>query len=222
MIGKLKGLVDELHEEHLLLDVGGVCYELMCSRVTLSALPAIGQAVSIWTELHIREDAHTLYGFASTEEREWFRLLTTVQGVGAKAALAILSVLRPAELATAIAAQDKTAVQRANGVGPKLAMRVVSELKDKAGKLATAPIGLSAARSGTSPLSGGSSGKASSPLLQPADTLVQDATSALTHLGYSASDAFAAIARIRQAQPDVTDLQQLIPLALRELSPLRA
>ena len=215
MIGKLKGRIEQIDEESLLLDVGGVCYEVWASRHSLSHLPAVGEAASVWTELQVREDSMTLFGFTTLEEREWYRLLITVQGVGSRVALAILSVLQGNQLATAIAAQDKTTIQRANGVGAKLALRILTELKDKVAKVA---IGIPS----LPPTTAAPTGKTKSPLLQAVDRLTEDATSALANLGYGQSEAFAAVARTRSQHPEITDLNKLIPLVLRELSPVKA
>jgi Holliday junction DNA helicase RuvA len=136
MIGKLKGIIDSYGEDHIIVDVNGVGYVVHCSARTLQALPAAGDPVTLAIETHVREDQIRLFGFLNDIEREWFRLLQTVQGVGTKVALAILSTLKPAELATAIAMRDKATVSRTPGVGPKVAERVVTELKDKAPKYA--------------------------------------------------------------------------------------
>src|SRR5690606_38909045 len=131
MIGKLKRTIDSYGEDYVILDVHGVGYQVHCSGRTLQALPSPGEAATLSIETHVREDQIRLFGFASDVEREWFRLLQTVQGVGAKVALAVLSTLRPAELANAIALRDKAAVSRTPGVGAKVAERIVTELKDK-------------------------------------------------------------------------------------------
>src|SRR6266404_2317891 len=132
MIGKLKGVIDSYGEDFIVLDVHGVGYLVHCSARTLQALPAAGEATSLSIETHVREDQIRLFGFSSDVEREWFRLLQTVQGVGAKVALSVLSTLKPADLASAIALRDKAMVARTPGVGPKVAERIVTELKDKA------------------------------------------------------------------------------------------
>ncbi|OYX03309.1 MAG: Holliday junction branch migration protein RuvA, partial [Bosea sp. 32-68-6] len=132
MIGKLKGIVDSYGEDHVILDVQGVGYVVQCSSRTLQRLPKPGEPSALSIETHVREDAIRLYGFLSDTERDWFRLMQVVQGVGAKVALAILSTFEPGALATAIATGDKAAVSRAPGVGPKLAQRLCAELKDKA------------------------------------------------------------------------------------------
>ena len=132
MIGKLKGLIDSYGEDYVLLDVGGVGYQVHCSARTLQHLPSPGEAAVLSIETYVREDQIKLFGFRTDQEREWFRLLQTVQGVGAKVALAVLGTLAPADLANAIALRDKAAVARTPGVGPKVAERIVTELKDKA------------------------------------------------------------------------------------------
>src|SRR3954465_6986380 len=171
MIGKLKGTVDSYGEDFVILDVHGVGYVVHCSSRTLQNLPPTGEAAQLSIETHVREDMIRLYGFRADAEREWFRLLQTVQGVGAKVALGILSVLDPGALATAIAMGDKGAVSRGPGVGPKLAARIVAELKDKAPAFAGADPALVR-------LSGGVEDR-SAP--QP----VSDAVSALVNLGYA-------------------------------------
>jgi len=204
MIGKLKGMVDSVGEDHALIDVHGVCYEAFCSARTLRNLPEAGGAVTLHIETLVREDMIRLYGFSGESEKAWFNLLMTVQGVGARVALAILSVLAPGELSSAIALQDKTAVGRANGVGPKLAQRIVSELNGKApalGGIAPGELGLQTALG---------DGKA------PAN--VADAVSALTNLGYSPQQASAALARIVAREGDEVATEKLIRLGLRELS----
>src|SRR5256885_8084649 len=132
MIGKLKGLIDSYGEDYVILDVGGVGYLVHCSARTMQALPAPGEAATLSIETYVREDQIKLFGFLSDVEREWFRLLQTVQGVGAKVALAVLGTLKPSELASAIAMRDKAMVARTPGVGPKVAERIVTELKDRA------------------------------------------------------------------------------------------
>ena len=204
MIGKLKGTIDSYNEETVILDVHGVGYVVFCSAKTLTALPAIGEAASLIIDTYVREDMIRLFGFRSEAERDWFRLLQSVQGVGAKVALAILSVLDLGALATAIGTLDKAMVARAPGVGPKLAARIVSELKDKA-----------PAFGGVDPLvtrlAGGMEEGRGVP--QP----VADAISALTNLGYAQAQASAAIAAVLQREgPDVAT-PQLIRLGLKEM-----
>jgi Holliday junction DNA helicase RuvA len=205
MIGKLRGLVDSYGEDFVILDVNGVGYLVQCSARTLQALPRQGEAASLSIETQVREDAIRLFGFREDAEREWFRLLQTVQGVGAKVALAILSALDPGELATAIASRDKLQLQRAQGVGGRLAERLVTELKDKA----PAFVGLD-------PLvmrfASTLEGKAGLP--QP----VADAISALTNLGYGQPQASAAIAAALKTAGDEAAASQLIKLGLKELA----
>src|SRR5947209_12684131 len=170
MIGKLKGLIDSYGEDCVILDVGGVGYQVHCSARTLQALPASGEAATLSIETHVREDQIKLFGFASDSEREWFRLLQTVQGVGAKVALSVLGTLKPSELASAIAMRDKAMVARTPGVGPKVAERIVTELRDKAP--AYADVDPAVVR-----LSGAVEDRRAP---QP----IADAVSALIHLGY--------------------------------------
>lgn len=204
MIGKLKGVVDSYGEDFVILDVHGVGYVAHCSARTLQRLPKVGEAAVLSIETVVREDMIRLYGFRSDPEREWFRLLQLVQGVGARVALGILSVLEPAELATAIAAGDKTAVARAPGVGPKLAARIVAEMKDKTP--AFAPIDPVLAG-----LSGGIEGRG-------APGPAQDAVSALVNLGYAQVQASAAVAAALKAGGEEATTAQLIRLGLRELA----
>ncbi|NEU13464.1 Holliday junction branch migration protein RuvA [Methylobacterium sp. BTF04] len=204
MIGKLKGVVDSYGEDFVILDVQGVGYVVHCSARTLQRLPAIGEAASLAIETHVREDMIRLYGFRSDPEREWFRLLQTVQGVGSKVALGLLSVLEPDALATAIAMGDKISVARAPGVGPRLAARLVAELKDKAP--AFAPLDPSVIA-----LNGAVQDR-SAP--QP----VADAVSALVNLGYAPVQASAAIAAALASAPEGAEAKTLIRLGLRELA----
>ena len=204
MIGKLKGMIDSYGEDYIILDVGGVGYLVHCSARTLQALPAAGQAATLAIETHVREDQIRLFGFLTDAEREWFRLLQTVQGVGAKVALSVLGALKPADLATAIAMGDKTAIRRAPGVGPKVAERMVIELKDKApaySSLDPAVIRLSGAVDEK---------RAPQPLL--------DAVSALINLGYGQPQAAAAISAAARSAGEGAETKQLIKLGLKELS----
>ncbi|MBJ3786871.1 Holliday junction branch migration protein RuvA [Devosia sediminis] len=204
MIGKLKGLVDSFAEDSVLIDCGGVCYEVFCSSRTLQALPRVGEGAVVFIETIVREDFIKLYGFGSEAEKSWFNLLTTVQGVGARVALSILSIMSPSELSSAVALQDKAMIGRANGVGPKLALRVVTELKGKVpaiGAIDAGTLGLQAALG---------DGIASSN--------VADAVSALTNLGYSSAQASAAVARVIAKEGDEAATEKLIRLGLRELS----
>ena len=204
MIGKLRGVIDTYRDDSILLDVHGVGYLVHCSARTLQALPPAGEAATLTIETWVREDQIRLYGFVSEVEREWFMLLTDVQGVGARVALAVLSTLKTAELANAIALGDKAAVARTPGVGGKLAQRIVTELKDKAPAFASvdpAVVRLS-----------GELGDKRAP--QP----VADAVSALVNLGYGEIQASAAIAAAVQSAGDGATTQQLIRFALRELA----
>jgi Holliday junction DNA helicase RuvA len=203
MIGKLKGVIDSYGEDFIVLDVQGVGYEVHCSARTLQALPAPGEAATLSIETHVREDQIRLFGFMSDVEREWFRLLQTVQGVGTKVALAILSTLKPADLASAIALRDKAAITRSPGVGPKVAERVVTELKDKAPAYADvdpAVIRLSGAVD---------EHRAPKP--------IADAVSALVNLGYGHPQAAAAIAAAARSAGEGAETKQLIRLGLKEL-----
>lgn len=204
MIGKLKGTLDSYGDDFVIVDVGGVGYIVYCSTRTLQALPAAGEAVTLAIETHVREDQIRLFGFESDIEREWFRLLQTVQGVGAKVALSILSTLKPADLATAIATRDKAMVARAQGVGPKVAERVVTELKDKAPaytSLDPAVVQLSGAIEE-----------------KRAPRPVADAVSALVNLGYGQPQAAAAIAAAAREAGEGAETAKLIRLGLKELS----
>ena len=202
MIARLTGILEPLGEDRAIVDVGGVGYMVFCSGRTLGQLPADGSTVQLHIETHVREDHIHLYGFAELGELEWFRLLTTVQGVGAKVALAILTAMGPDDLLQAVAAADKAAVSRANGVGPKLAARIVSELKDKVGGIA---LGAAAAIrvAGTPAAAGG---------------VDVDAVSALVNLGYGRSEAFGAVARAGGRLGDGAPLGDLIRAGLEELS----
>lgn len=204
MIGKLKGLVDELGDDHVLIDVQGVCYLAFCSQKTLSRLPGKGGAAELLVEMVVRQDLIRLYGFADGAEKAWFGLLTEVQGVGARVALSILSVLTPSDLASAIALQDRASVGRANGVGPKLAQRIVSELKGKVPEMG----GIDAGTLGLQQALGAGTARSN----------VADAVSALVNLGYSSQQASLALARIVNREGDDLPTEKLIRLGLRELS----
>ncbi|MCK1340262.1 Holliday junction DNA helicase RuvA [Bradyrhizobium sp. LM6.10] len=204
MIGKLKGLIDSYGEDFVILDVGGVGYQVHCSSRTLQHLPSQGEAAVLSIETYVREDLIKLFGFRSDHEREWFRLLQTVQGVGAKVALAVLGTLQPSDLANAIALRDKTAVARTPGVGPKVAERIVTELKDKAPAFATidpAVVHLAGAVDD-----------------RRAPRPVADAISALVNLGYGQPQAAAAIASASRSAGESAETAQLIRLGLKELS----
>jgi len=204
MIGKLKGTLEEIGEDYALIDVHGVCYVAFCSMRTLSRLGSPGEAAVLFIETYVREDQLRLFGFESALEREWFRLLQSVQGVGAKVALAVLSTLTASELANAIALQDKATVARAPGIGPKVAQRIVVELKNKA------------------PALGGDAGEAMG-LKQElgegvASAPVADAVSALSNLGYSRDQAANAVAAAMKTAGDNPDSAKLIRLGLKELA----
>ena len=204
MIGKLKGIIDSYGEDFIVLDVQGVGYLVHCSARTLQALPAAGEAATLSIETHVREDQIKLFGFLSDVEREWFRLLQTVQGVGAKVALSVLGRLKPADLASAIAMRDKAAIARTPGVGPKVAERIVTELKDKAP--AYAEVDPAVIR-----LSGAVEDKRAP---QP----LADAVSALVNLGYGQPQAAAAIAAAARSAGEGADAARLIRLGLKELA----
>ena len=205
MIGKLRGTVDTLGDDWVIVDVGGVGYQVHCSGRTLGEVPSVGNEVVFAIETHVRETEIKLYGFRTDLEREWFRLLQNVQGVGARVALAILSTLAPGDLASAIALQDRAAVARAPGVGPKVAGRIVSELKGKAPVAGGAvPTELAAFENA---VGDGLAGSA-----------VVDAVSALQNLGYSSQQAAAAVAAAVREAGDGADSARLIRLGLKELA----
>ncbi|MCA3631557.1 MAG: Holliday junction branch migration protein RuvA [Methylobacterium sp.] len=204
MIGKLKGVIDSYGEEHVILDVHGVGYLVHCSSRTLQALPQAGEAATLFIETIVREDMIRLFGFASETEKAWFNILLGVQGVGQKVALAILSTLKPGELANAIAMKDKAAIARTSGVGPKLAERICVELKDKApafGSVDPAVVKLAGELD---------EGRAKGP--------VKDAISALVNLGYGQPQAAAAVAAAAKALGDAAETGALIRQGLKELA----
>jgi Holliday junction DNA helicase RuvA len=196
MIAKLRGLLDTFGADHAVIDVQGVGYLVSASTRTLSALGAIGDEVTLHTEMQVSQDAIRLIGFASAEEREWFRLLTSVQGVGARVALGILSALAPDELQRSVLSGDKAMVSRAQGVGPKLAQRIVNELKDKVGGIALAPS------------DGGG-------LAQPSG-FSADAVSALLNLGFRPGEASAAVAAAEKELGAELSLDALVRSALKK------
>ena len=196
MIAKLRGLLDSFTADHAVIDVAGVGYLVAASTRTLSALGAIGDEVVLHTEMQVSDDAIRLVGFASAEERDWFRLLTSVQGVGARVALAILSALTGDELHRAIASGDKAMVARSQGVGPKLAQRIVNELKDKAGSVVLGPAGAAAV-----PAPSGNSA---------------DAISALLNLGFKPAEASSAVAAADAEIGSSASLDALVRLALKK------
>lgn len=203
MIGKLKGRIDSSGPDWVMVDVSGVCYFVSCSGKTLSALAGVGEPCEIHTDMLVSQDNIRLVGFGTVLEKEWFKLLQSVQGVGARVALAILTVLSAGELASAIALQDKAMIGRANGVGKKLAERIVLELKDKAPAYAAADIGL---------------GAIAAELAAPKSSAVTDAVSALVNLGYGQSQAAMAVAAALRKGGDDQTTEKLIRLALKELA----
>ena len=199
MIASLTGQVASSDIDRVVVDVGGVGYLVFASGRTLSQLPSVGSDVRLLIETHVREDHIHLYGFATGEEQDWFRLLTTVQGVGARVGLAILSALTPEELTLAIAAQDRAALTRAGGVGPKLATRILTELREKVDAIG-------AAESAAQP-AGGAEGL-------PAN----DAVSALVNLGYGRTEAFTAVNLATKSLGDTATVELLITASLKELA----
>jgi Holliday junction DNA helicase RuvA len=200
LIAKLKGMVDTVDADSAIVDVGGVGYLVSASSRTLRELAA-GDEVTVLVETIVREDAIALYGFLETAERDWFRILTTVQGVGARVALSILSTLSPDEIARAIAAQDRATLSRPAGVGPKLAARLATELKDKAAAFGVAPLG-----------------KGVEAPAMPAGSINEDAVSALVNLGYKRVEAFGAVARVTQRLGADARLDAVIRAGLQELA----
>jgi Holliday junction DNA helicase RuvA len=200
LIAKLKGVVDTVDADSAIVDVGGVGYLVSASARTLRELTA-GDEVIVLVETIVREDAIALYGFLETAERDWFRILTTVQGVGARVALSILSTLSPDEIARAIAAQDRATLSRPAGVGPKLAARLATELKDKAAAFGVAPLG-----------------KGVEAPAMPAGSINEDAVSALENLGYKRVEAFGAVARVTQRLGADARLDAVIRAGLQELA----
>lgn len=207
MIAKLTGIVDSTGADWIVLDVNGVGYLLSCSNRTLSRL-VVGERASLVVETFIREERIVLHGFGDQGEREWFRLLTTIQGVGARLALSILGVLDPDQLTRAIAAQDKTALIRADGVGPKVAARILNELKDKVGNLTLGPAAATAA----------GAAKGAPPAVPGASPALADAVSALVNLGYGRSEAFGAVIAAGRIVGDGASVSDLIRQGLKELS----
>lgn len=203
MIARLKGLVDSVDTDSAVIDVGGVGYLVSASARTLRDL-SVGSAATMLVETIVREDAIALYGFLEAAERDWFRILTTVQGVGARVALSILSTLSPDEIARAIAAQDRATLSRPPGVGPKLAARLATELKDKAAAFGIAPAPATASRPGAPAGTPGS--------------INEDAVSALVNLGYKRVEAFGAVARVTQRLGPEAPLDAVIRAGLQELA----
>jgi holliday junction DNA helicase RuvA len=202
VIAKLKGVIDSVDTDSAIVDVGGVGYLVAASARTLRDL-VVGEPAAVLVETIVREDAIALYGFLETAERDWFRILTTVQGVGARVALSILSTLSPDEIARAIAAQDRATLSRPAGVGPKLAARLATELKDKA-----AAFGIASSASNAAQVA---------PAV-PTGSLNEDAVSALVNLGYRRVEAFGAVARASQRLGAEAKLDAVIRAGLQELA----
>lgn len=203
MIAKLRGILDSTGDGFLILDVNGVGYRVFCSNKTLAKMPAMGQTASLLIETQVREDAIHLIGFADAVEKSWYQLLSGVQGVGTKVALAILSVLSPTELSMAIASGDSKTITRAPGVGPKLAVRIATELKGKTGSMVSA--------AGTDMPSG--------EVIQGGNNAVSDAVSALVNLGYARMDAAMAVAKSFKQRGESAQVGDLIRDALKEFAP---
>ncbi len=200
MISKLTGIIDSTSDNSAVVDVNGVGYSVLCSHRTLTQMGKTGEGATLFTEMIVREDFMQLYGFKTSEEREWFRLFLSVQGVGMKVALAILSIAEPPQFASAIMNQDKTFFAQAEGVGPKLAMRLVHELKDKVNK----QMSLGA-------------GTFSGPLTFPT-VVLQDALSALVNLGYKMVEAQEALNFAHEKAGKEASLEDLIRLSLTKLA----
>lgn len=205
MIGKLSGIIDSFADNHAILDVNGVGYVVFVSRRTLGRIGQPGDPATLLIDTHVREDHIHLYGFADANEQKWFRLLTSVQGVGAKVALSILTACPAERLGVIIASQDKGAITSADGVGPKLGVRILTELKDKAEQIEIAAP---------------SKGVKYKEIASEPKSIDQDAVSALVNLGYPRSDAYGAVmqARTKANDNDKENLQTIIRMALKELS----
>jgi Holliday junction DNA helicase RuvA len=207
MIAKLSGLLDSVALDRLILNVGGVGYEVFASRRTLSGAGHPGDPLTLLIDTHVREDYIHLFGFMDAAEQQWFRLLTSVQGVGPKAGLAILSACPVERLGFAIASGDAALLRQADGVGPKLATRIVTELKDKAAKIdLEIPKTLKTGKKGAAPVA------------ETATGVDNDAVSALVNLGYARNEAYSAVLQARNKANDNSSLQDLIRLALKELA----
>ncbi|WP_417667657.1 Holliday junction branch migration protein RuvA [Roseibium sp.] len=204
MIGKLKGTIDSYGEDYVILDVHGVGYQVHCPSRVLQTLPRAGEAAVLSIETLVREDMIRLYGFSDDSEREWFRLLMTVQGVGAKVALAILGILKASEIANAIALGDKATISRAPGVGKRVAERILSELKDKAPSFASVDAETISVSQTVNE--------------NVAARPVAEAVSALTNLGYGQPQASAAVAKAMQSAGEDASTETLIRLGLKELA----
>ncbi|HTH97191.1 MAG TPA: Holliday junction branch migration protein RuvA [Stellaceae bacterium] len=229
MIARLRGIVDDIGLDGMLIDVGGVGYLVQVSSRTRQALP-IGEAASLLIETHMREDAVTLFGFLDADERDWFRILNTVQGVGGKVALNILSILPPAQLVLAIVAQDRAQLSRAEGVGPRLAARLATELKDKAALSRLTPSVLSpkASAADAEPVAaeerktgarrGAGKSAAAAPIPSQKPARIEEAISALVNLGYRRAEAMVAVMAVARDADDDVALAELIRAGLKELA----
>ncbi len=224
MIGKLKGIIDTIAEDHVILDVNGVGYIIFASAKTLSQLPGIGGQAGLMIETHVREDHIHLYGFASPLEKEWFKVLTSVQGVGVRMGLAILSVFGPDQLVIAITAKDSKALTAVSGVGPKLADRIVTELKNKVDKIAISSqvTAMSEAIEVSAPApktASKTSKKAKETSAAPSLDMSQleDAISALTNLGYGRTEAHSSVIHVMQ-ENEGASLDALIAASLKRLA----
>ncbi len=222
MIGRISGRLDYRAADHVLIDVRGVGYVVHVSDRVMMGLPPVGQAVSLFTDLLVREDLLQLFGFATLAEKEWHRLLTSVQGVGAKASMAILGALGADGVSRAIALGDWSAIAKAKGVGPKTAQRIVMELKDKAPGVMAMGAGIAAALGDAVAEASGDAVVEPVPIKAPAgggnDAAVSEALSALGNLGYAPGDAASAVASASEAEPGA-DTAALIRAALRLLAP---
>lgn len=221
MIGKLSGRIDYRGADHVLIDVRGVGYVVYVSDRTLAAMPAVGEAVALYTDLLVREDLLQLFGFTSLVEKEWHRLLMSISGIGAKASMAILGTLGPEGVSRAIALGDWNAVKAAPGIGPKIAQRVVNELKDKAPSVMAMPVetaGPTATPDVSDDVIEPVATTPPQPVRAPQSGAVAEALSALQNLGYTPGDAASAVARASEQRPDA-DTAELIRAALRLLAP---
>ena len=207
MIAHLSGTLAQKTMTQAVIDVGGVGYLVTATSRTLDAIGEVGGAVKLLTEMIVREDSMTLFGFSSAHEKDTFLLLQTVQGVGAKAAIAILSSLAPTEVEEAIMAGDKAMITRADGIGPKIATRIVNELAEKLGKIKSLAV---------APLSAGPAGQAGTSSDEAAQAAVNDALSALVNLGYARAEAWAVVRGLKD-KDDTLDSAALIGAALKEL-----
>lgn len=208
MIGRLKGKIDDISGNIIVLDVGGVGYVVMAGARTMGAIGGVGEAASLFIETIVREDAITLYGFADKAEQHWFKTLTTVQGVGPKVAISILSACTPDQLALAIGAKDSAILTRADGVGPKLAQRIVMELKDKKIAVPASDISIAAAPTKKTKIANDAT---------PPANMTEDAVSALVNLGYGRSEAYQAVSAVI-AKGEAADISSLITQSLKVMA----